>query len=46
MDCSKTINFFSELRRLCASRDGCVAMPFGLGMMIGKFQTKKNWVLI
>lgn len=25
MDCSKTINFFSELKRLCGSRDGCVA---------------------
>ena len=25
MDCSKTINFFSELKRLCDSRDGCVA---------------------
>ena len=25
MDCSKTINFLSELKRLCDSRDGCVA---------------------
>lgn len=25
MDCSKTIDFFSELKRLCDSRDGCVA---------------------
>lgn len=25
MDCSKTINFLSELKRLCDSRDVCVA---------------------
>ena len=25
MDCSKTINFFSELRRLCNSRTACTA---------------------
>ena len=25
MDCSKTINFFSELRRLCDSRTECTA---------------------
>ena len=25
MDCSKTINFLHELKRLCDSRDGCVA---------------------
>ena len=25
MDCSKTINFLHEFKRLCASRDGCVA---------------------
>ena len=25
MDCSKTINFFSELKRLCDSRDDCEA---------------------
>ena len=25
MDCSKTINFLSELKRLCDSRDECVA---------------------
>ena len=25
MDCNKTINFLHELKRLCASRDGCVA---------------------
>lgn len=25
MDCSKTINFLSELKRLCDSRDRCVA---------------------
>ena len=25
MDCSKTINFLSELKSLCDSRDGCVA---------------------
>ena len=25
MDCSKTINFLSEFKRLCDSRDGCVA---------------------
>ena len=25
MDCSKTIDFFSELKRLCGSRDECVA---------------------
>ena len=27
MDCSKTINFLSELKRLCDSRDGCAANP-------------------
>lgn len=25
MDCNKTINFLHELKRLCESRDGCVA---------------------
>ena len=25
MDCNKTINFLHELKRLCDSRDGCVA---------------------
>ena len=25
MDCNKTINFLHEFKRLCASRDGCVA---------------------
>ena len=25
MDCNKTINFLYELKRLCDSRDGCVA---------------------
>lgn len=25
MDCNKTINFLHELKRLCDSRDGCLA---------------------